>query len=383
MFQGKFLQAFVEMEDIGSAIIAKENLENSIIPSVNITILYIEQKDYFLNNQSHFQSPPLPRVSAMAESVYYSMPDIHSPYNMQAFSPLSQLIPTPPGMIGSPTYGIKSDYWRQQIYEPMSPMSPMSPISSLFSSEQSSSVLQEKHLSYDHDYQRASINMDINNEIYDRSMKINTSYNSHNRGIRECNIVLVKNLPPNIIPIMLFRVFGLYGNVQKVKIFFKNPENALIEYDDHSQALLAKMHLNNCPIFGNHIFVIISKQGIVINTNNLKKGEENDLVADYSECKDHRYKILGSKNYKNIAAPSKVLHLSNLCPDKDEIFYTELFKEYGTIIKFHFLKVEGKMMLMEMVSINDAVSILVHFHNYNIDGKFLKVSFSKYQKIKD
>ena len=373
MFKTKFLQAFVEMEDIGSAIISKENLENSIVPSVNLTILYIEQKDYFLNNQTHFQSPPLTSVPAMTESVYYSMPDIHSPYGMQSFSPLSQLIPTPPGMIGSPTYGIKPDYWGQQIFEPVSP---------LFSSGHSSMVLQDEHLSYNN-FQRSPSNIDMNNEIYDRSMKMNASYNSQNKGARECNIVLVKNLPQNIVPIMLFRVFGLYGNVQKVKIFFKNPENALIEYDDHSQALLAKMHLNNCPIFGNNIFVIISKQGIVINTNNLKKGEENDLVADYSECKDHRYKILGSKNYKNIAAPSKVLHLSNLCADKDEIFYRDLFKEYGSIIKVHFLKVEGKMMLMEMASINDAVSILVHFHNYNIDGKFLKVSFSKYQKIKD
>jgi len=49
----------------------------------------------------------------------------------------------------------------------------------------------------------------------------------------------------------------------------------------------------------------------------------------------------------------------------------------------HWLKVEGKMMLLEMISINDAVAILMLFHNYNIDGKFLKVSFSKYQKIKD
>jgi len=55
----------------------------------------------------------------------------------------------------------------------------------------------------------------------------------------------------------------------------------------------------------------------------------NDLVADFTDSKEHRYKILDSKNTKNIAAPSKVLHLSNLCDDKDENFYYDLFKEYG------------------------------------------------------
>ena len=181
IFQAKYLQAFVEMEDIGSAIKAKENLEISIDPSVNLTILYIEQKDFFLNHQSHLQNSPLINMPDMTESMYYSMPEIHSPYGMQQFSPLNQLIPTPPGMIGSPTYRIKPDYWGQQMFESMSPLYSHSP-----------SVLQEEHMTFNSAFERISTNIDLENESFDRPrMKMNNSYNSHIKGSKECNIVLV------------------------------------------------------------------------------------------------------------------------------------------------------------------------------------------------
>jgi hypothetical protein len=126
-----------------------------------------------------------------------------------------------------------------------------------------------------------------------------------------------------------------------------------------------------------------SKSGIFIDTSSVKKGEENDLIGDYSNSDEHRYKFVGSKNHYNIASPSKVLHLSNLHKDRDEDFYKNLLKEQGTIIKFMFLKNNESMALVQMNTIDEAIRILVNFHNHNIDGKYLKVSFSKYQVIKN
>lgn len=197
---------------------------------------------------------------------------------------------------------------------------------------------------------------------------------------KSLTILLIKNLPKGVSARMLFRLFGMYGNVLKVKIFFKTPENALIEYQTPEQAELAKSYLNNCPVYGNNIFVTNSKQGVAIDTSALKKGEETPFMGDYTTSPEHRYKFSGSKNHLNIVPPSKVLHLSNLCEDKDEDFYIQLFRDYGMIRKFTFMK---GMALMEMASIEDSVKILSNFHNFNIMGKYLKVSFSKYQKIKD
>lgn len=195
------------------------------------------------------------------------------------------------------------------------------------------------------------------------------------------NTLMVKNLPKGITCHQLFKLFGMYGNVMKVKIFFSNPENALVELQDSAQANLAKTHLNNCPLLGNNIFVTLSRNSIVLNTPYIP--ENNKYVADYSESKEHRYKIAGSKNFRNIAPPSPVLHLSNLCDDKDENFYKELFKDVAKVKKFLWLKGDTKNILVEMENVDQAVAVLIFFHNYNIDGKFLKVSFSKYQMIKE
>lgn len=205
----------------------------------------------------------------------------------------------------------------------------------------------------------------------------------HAKEEKSSKILMVKNLPKDVSARMLFRLFGAYGNVLKVKIFFKNPENALIEFQDEFQANLAKANLNNCPLLGNNIFVTNSKEGIVVDVSGLKKETENHYMGDYMNSTEHRYKFVGSKNYSNIVAPSKVLHLSNLCPDKDESFYIDLFKKFGYVKKFIFLKGEEKMALMEMSTLGEAVNILINFHNFNINGKFLKVSFSKYPQIKE
>mmetsp|Transcript_4397 Transcript_4397/g.3644 ORF Transcript_4397/g.3644 Transcript_4397/m.3644 type:complete len:138 (-) Transcript_4397:150-563(-) len=135
----------------------------------------------------------------------------------------------------------------------------------------------------------------------------------------------------------------------KIKIFYSKPENALVEFQDNTQAMLAKTHLNNCPLMGNNVFVTISKNPIIINTPYIP--ETNKFLADYSESREHRYKIAGSKNFRNIAPPSPVLHLSNLCEDKEEEFYRELFAESGRIKKFLVLKGEQKSLLVEMENV--------------------------------
>lgn len=204
-----------------------------------------------------------------------------------------------------------------------------------------------------------------------------------NKEDKSPTLLLIKNLPQGITSRMLFKLFGMYGNVLKVKIFFKNPENALIEYQTAEHAELAKIYLNNCPVYGNNIFVTNSKKGVVIDTSALKKVDETQYMGDYTNSPEHRYKFSGSKNHMNIVAPSKVLHISNLCHDKDENFYANMFKEFGLIHKFMFLKGPEKMALLEMSTVEATVKILMNFHNFNINGKYLKVSFSKYQKIKD
>ena len=45
-------------------------------------------------------------------------------------------------------------------------------------------------------------------------------------------VLIVSQLPPKSSPYLLFKLFGLYGNVKKVKILFKKRDTALVELEE-------------------------------------------------------------------------------------------------------------------------------------------------------
>ena len=150
----------------------------------------------------------------------------------------------------------------------------------------------------------------------------------------------------------------------------------LFRSQECNQASLAKKYLNNCPFRDKILLVSLSKSEITSFSQ-----ESNEYFKDFSNQKGHRYRKVGSKNFKNIAQPSQVLHLSNLS-DVDPLTYVELFKECGTVVKHMVLSGDSQTLLIEMENLRQAVDALVRFHNYELDGKYLKVSFSKYENIK-
>jgi len=189
--------------------------------------------------------------------------------------------------------------------------------------------------------------------------------------------VMVRNLPPDTTCDDLFKLFGMYGNISKVKIFYKNPDTGLVQFQESYQANLAKKFLNNCPLKKHALSVSLSKTDI-----NTTITENSDFYRDYATQKGQRYRKVGSKNFRNIAQPSKVLHLSNLNQEKDLQFYLDIFSSCGTVANYMVLSGDSQNLLLEMGSLEEAVEALVRFHNCEICEKYLKVSFSKYDNIK-
>ena len=189
--------------------------------------------------------------------------------------------------------------------------------------------------------------------------------------------VMVRNLPPNTTCDELFKLFGMYGNISKAKIFYKTPDTGLVQFQESYQANLAKKFLNSCPLRGLRLNVSLSKADI-----NTTISENSDFFKDFTTQKGQRYRKVGSKNFRNIAQPSKVLHLSNTQAEKDPKLYVELFSSCGTVIKYMMLSGDSQNILIEMEGLDEAVDALVKFHNCEIEGKYLKVSFSKYDSIK-
>ncbi|KAM8833564.1 polypyrimidine tract-binding protein 1a [Synchiropus splendidus] len=192
------------------------------------------------------------------------------------------------------------------------------------------------------------------------------------------NVLLVSNLnPETVTPHCLFILFGVYGDVMRVKILFNKKENALVQMSDGTQAQLAMSHLNGQRLHGRAMRVTLSKHTTV---QLPREGHEDQgLTKDFSNSPLHRFKKPGSKNYSNIFPPSATLHLSNIPPSVMEDDLKRLFGSSGATVKaFKFFQKDRKMALIQMSSVEEAIESLIEFHNHDLgENHHLRVSFSK------
>ncbi|XP_067824085.1 polypyrimidine tract-binding protein 1-like isoform X8 [Heptranchias perlo] len=191
-------------------------------------------------------------------------------------------------------------------------------------------------------------------------------------------VLLVSNLnPERVTPQCLFILFGVYGDVQRVKILFNKKENALVQMSDCNQAQLAMSHLNGQRLHGKAMRVTMSKHQTV---QLPREGQEDQgLTKDYSSSPLHRFKKPGSKNFQNIFPPSATLHLSNIPPSVTEDDLKMLFSSTTGMVKaFKFFQKDRKMALIQMSSVEEAIQALIDLHNHDLgENHHLRVSFSK------
>lgn len=179
-----------------------------------------------------------------------------------------------------------------------------------------------------------------------------------------------------VTPQSLFTLFGVYGDVQRVKILYNKKDSALIQLSDSNQAQLAMSHLNGQKMYGKVIRVTLSKhQTVALPRDGL---DDQGLTKDFNNSPLHRFKKPGSKNFQNIFPPSPTLHLSNIPEDVTEEDLRLLFSNAGGSVKaFKFFQ-DHKMALLQMGAVEEAIQGLIDLHNYDMGGNHhLKVSFSK------
>ncbi|XP_072904705.1 polypyrimidine tract-binding protein 3 isoform X4 [Hemitrygon akajei] len=200
----------------------------------------------------------------------------------------------------------------------------------------------------------------------------------HGMGPAVNSVLLVSNLnPEKVSPHWLFILFGVYGDVHRVKILFNKKENALIQMADANQAQLAMSHLNGQKVHGRVLRVTLSKHQMV---QLPREGQEDQgLTKDYSNSPLHRFKKPGSKNFQNIFPPSSTLHLSNIPPSITDEDLKNLFESAGFSVKaFKFFLKDRKMALIQLDSLEEAIQALIDLHNHDLgENHHLRVSFSK------
>ncbi|KAK2831865.1 hypothetical protein Q7C36_016951 [Tachysurus vachellii] len=143
----------------------------------------------------------------------------------------------------------------------------------------------------------------------------------------------------------LFILFGVYGDVMRVKILFNKKENALVQMADGTQAQLAMSYLNGQKLHG----------------------------------KPLRVTLLAPRTTPTSSLQSSTLHLSNIPPSVSEDDLKGLFRSSGATVKaFKFFQKDHKMALIQLGSVEEAIESLIEFHNHNLgENHHLRVSFSK------
>ncbi|KAH8864090.1 Polypyrimidine tract-binding protein 1 [Schistosoma japonicum] len=153
-------------------------------------------------------------------------------------------------------------------------------------------------------------------------------------------VLIVSNLNEDrVYPDALFTLFGVYGDVTRVKIMFNKKDTALIQFTDPHQALTGKhfvnilitnlialQFLNGQRLWDKPMKIAVSRHNIV---QLPKEDTENGLTKDYTNSLLHRFRKPNSKNFQNIYPPSHVLHLSNIPPSVTENDIRVLFATKG------------------------------------------------------
>ena len=94
-------------------------------------------------------------------------------------------------------------------------------------------------------------------------------------------------------------LFGVFGDVMRVKILFHKRDTALVQFADAQQASAAVQFLNGFVLYGCPLKVNTSKNMQVnLPRKDNADASEEELTKDFSSLRIHRFRGSGSKNMK-------------------------------------------------------------------------------------
>jgi hnRNP-L/PTB/hephaestus splicing factor len=194
-------------------------------------------------------------------------------------------------------------------------------------------------------------------------------------GSERSPVVLVSKLDEKCTPDILFTLFGVYGDVLRVKILYNKRDTALVQFASGQQADYARQNLQACPLFGQEIGVANSKHTSI---QLPREAEGKELTQDYVGSEFHRYRKKQFINPKNVNMPSAVLHVANIHESVTEQELRDLFgaQAPGCRPAVEFFKTNRTQAYIALGSVADGVNALISLHNYKLRNYPLRVSFS-------
>jgi polypyrimidine tract-binding protein 2 len=196
------------------------------------------------------------------------------------------------------------------------------------------------------------------------------------------SVLLVSNLSEEKINCTaLFNLFSSYGNVMRVKILHNKPDHALVQMGDYFQASTAMHYLKGLVLWDKQVDINFSKHSYISSTSS---DPSDPSSADYTNSPLNRFKFTqgtekAQQIYKNMSGPGSLLHVSNLPVSSTAQSVADMFSPFGiAAASVKIFDISNKRQaLVQFDSIQHAAEALVTLHNSQVEGRGLKISFSK------
>merc|ERR1719510_1884250 len=167
----------------------------------------------------------------------------------------------------------------------------------------------------------------------------------------------------------LVNIFGNFGNVRRIKFTDKQPDGALIEFDDVRCAFKAVACMNNQKINGSAIKVTFTKiDNAVIRSDDGKSKDVRKAKENWRYAKDGKFRRICMKRLRKLS--NKVI-VSNLPEGKFDQLKKHISSN-GYTVK----SIEGSqrpkedkssngytMAIVELASIGEAIGAVANLHN--------------------
>ena len=171
---------------------------------------------------------------------------------------------------------------------------------------------------------------------------------------------------------MLFNIFSLYGNIDKIYINNVNWE-AIVYYETEINQLMGLHYLNNVPIFEQEISIVKLKR-----TRGCKSGRNsfNSKRSRRNSDSSNKQTSFFNSKQKTTNKPNNILYIFNLSQKVTLKIIKELFETVDLIDNLYYLNESQNSALVFFEKLESAVKVLCMFKNMTLIDKNLKINFA-------
>ncbi|RHY69654.1 hypothetical protein DYB38_013314, partial [Aphanomyces astaci] len=127
-------------------------------------------------------------------------------------------------------------------------------------------------------------------------------------GADRSTVLICSNLDPHYLKVhSLFTLFGCFGDVLRVKVMFRKPETALVQFVDERHAQSARDHVDGLVLCHKKLRVDFSKHLTVVMPRPDADQFEIQNTRDYTNTPYHRYR---KRPLSEVVPVTTLLHIS-------------------------------------------------------------------------